>query len=74
MHGGAGVNQPPELLWTPAQFGTFAQLSQAQVSHLRRSGKGPAFTKLGKHVRYVPGVVRRWVLENQQTTTKEDAK
>lgn len=63
----------PEL-WTPADFAAFAKLTMHQVSHLRRSGKGPAFTKLGKHVRYVPGVCHRWVIDNQQTTTKEVSK
>jgi hypothetical protein len=63
----------PEL-WTPADFAAYAKLTPAQVSHLRRSGKGPAFTKLGKHVRYVPGVVHRWVIENQEAAAKENAK
>jgi hypothetical protein len=67
------MNDAPQL-WTPAEFAAYAKLTPAQVSHLRRSGKGPAFTKLGKHVRYVPGVVHRWVLANQQAEVKETAK
>lgn len=58
----------PEL-WTPADFAAYAQLSINQVAKLRRSGKGPAFIKLGKHVRYVPGVCHRWILANQRTST-----
>lgn len=67
------MSQQPEL-WTPAEFASYAKLTPAQVGHLRRSGKGPAFTKIGKHVRYVPGVVHRWILERQQTTTTKEAK
>lgn len=64
------MNSAPQL-WTPADFAAYAKLSVHQVEYLRRSGKGPAFTKLGKRVRYIPGVVHRWVSENQTTTTKE---
>jgi hypothetical protein len=63
----------PEL-WTSAEFADYAKVTVAQVAHLRRSGKGPTFIKIGKHVRYVPGVVHRWVLDRQQATTKVDAK
>lgn len=66
------MSQAPEL-WTPAEFAAFAKVTMHQASHLRRTGGGPAFVKIGKHVRYVPGVVHRWILERQQTTTKEDA-
>jgi len=58
----------PEL-WTPAEFAAYAKLSIHQVAKLRSKGTGPAFTKFGKQVRYVPGICHRWVVENQQTTT-----
>lgn len=61
------MTQAPEL-WTSAQFADFAKVSESAVSRLRRTGKGPAFVKIGKHVRYVPGAVHRWVLERQTTT------
>lgn len=61
-------------LWTPEDFAAYAQLTPAQVSKLRVNGKGPAFTKIGKHVRYIPGVCHRWVADNQQTSTKDTAK
>lgn len=66
------MTQAPEL-WTSAEFADYAKVTVAQVSHLRRSGKGPAFVMIGKHVRYVPGVVHRWILERQQTTTTKEA-
>lgn len=68
------MSHPAPELWTPAEFAAFAKLSLHQVSHLRRTGSGPAFIHLGRHVRYVPGVVHRWILERQTTTSKEAAK
>lgn len=67
------MNTAPEL-WTPADFAAFAKLSPGQVKRLRLNGKGPAHIRLGKHVRYIPGVVTRWASENQTTTTKEPTK
>lgn len=61
----------PEL-WTPADFAAYAKLTLNQVAKLRSNGTGPAFTKLGRQVRYVPGHCHRWVLENQQTTTRKE--
>lgn len=60
-------------LWTPADFAAFAKLTPSQVKYLRLKGQGPAHVRLGKHVRYVPGAVRSWVLENQKQA-KEAAK
>lgn len=64
---------PPEL-WTPADFAAYAKLSLDQVAKLRSKGTGPAFTKVGKHVRYIPGVCHRWITENQQISTKDTPK
>lgn len=66
------MSAAPEL-WTPADFAAFAKLSPSQVKYLRLKGKGPAHVRLGKHVRYVPGAVRTWVIENQHQP-KEEAK
>lgn len=77
MRGNAGMSattEPAPQLWTPEDFAAFAQLTKYQVEHLRKTGKGPAFTKIGRRVRYVPGTVRRWIAENQQTTTTKDSK
>lgn len=64
------MSSAPEL-WTTADFAEFAKLSPSQVHHLRRSGQGPAHVRFGKHVRYVPGAVRTWVLENQRKTPEK---
>jgi hypothetical protein len=66
------MSAPAPELWTPAEFAAYAKLTPHQVGHLRRSGKGPAFTRLGKHVRYVPGVCHRWIIDNMTTTTPKD--
>lgn len=62
------MNEPAPRMWDSAKVAEFADLTLHQVAHLRRSGKGPAFSRLGKHVRYTPGDVRRWVDQNKQTT------
>ena len=62
------------MLWTPADFADYAQLSIEQVSKLRQNGQGPAFTKIGKHIRYLPINCHRWILDNQQTSTRESTR
>ncbi|MHA7293686.1 hypothetical protein [Arthrobacter sp. HLT1-21] len=66
------VNDAPAL-WTPEEFARFARLTLTQVAHLRRTGKGPTFTKFGREIRYVPGNVRRWIAENERQTSKESS-
>lgn len=56
-------------LWTPEEFGQFAQLTPDQVKKLRQSGDGPPYVKMGRTVRYVPQRVVEWVRMNERTTT-----
>lgn len=58
-------------LWTPEQFGAFAQLSADQVKKLRVSGDGPPFIKIGREVRYIPRKVEHWIVERTKQSTKE---
>lgn len=68
----APAQAPSATLWTQDDVAAFARLTVHQVEYMRRTGNGPAFTKLGRAVRYVPGTVQRWVIENQQTTTTKE--
>ncbi|MFF5793953.1 helix-turn-helix transcriptional regulator [Paeniglutamicibacter sp. NPDC012692] len=61
------MNNAQPRLWDSAQVAEFTGLTVHAVAHLRRSGRGPAFSRLGKHVRYTPGDVRRWVDQNKTT-------
>lgn len=66
------MNPTPTVeLWTPAECGRYAKLTEEQLRQLRKSGNGPQFVKLGARVRYVPGLVHQWVLANLQTSTKD---
>ncbi|NQD40563.1 helix-turn-helix transcriptional regulator [Glutamicibacter halophytocola] len=58
-------------LWTPEQFGAFAQLSADQVKKLRVNGDGPPFIKIGREVRYIPRKVEHWIVERTKQSTKE---
>ncbi|MGW3961832.1 helix-turn-helix transcriptional regulator [Amycolatopsis sp. NPDC005003] len=50
-----------EGLWGPEELGAFLGLSEKTLKHWRQTGYGPAFTRMGKHVRYDPAVVRAWL-------------
>lgn len=58
-------------LWTPEQFGQFAQLSADQVKKLRVNGDGPPYIKIGREVRYIPRKVEHWIVERTKQSTKE---
>lgn len=62
--------QRPQL-WTPEQFGEFAQLTPDQVKKLRVSGDGPQFIKIGRNVRYIPKKVEDWIIERSRVSTKD---
>lgn len=62
------MNDVAPRLWDTAKVADFTGLTIHAVAHLRRTDRGPDFSRLGKHVRYVPGDVRRWITENKQTT------
>ena len=50
-----------EGLWTPQELGAFLGMSEKTLKHWRLTGYGPGWTRLGKHVRYDPAVVREWL-------------
>ncbi|UOZ07505.1 AlpA family transcriptional regulator [Amycolatopsis sp. WQ 127309] len=52
-----------EGLWGPEELGAFLGIPEKTLRDWRLRGYGPAFIKLGKHVRYDPAVVRAWVVE-----------
>lgn len=57
-------------LWTPAEVAEFLDVSLSQLAYLRRKRTGPAYTRIGREVRYVPRTVEQWVIDNQ---TKESS-
>jgi hypothetical protein len=49
-----------ELL-TPAEAADFLKLPPGQLAQLRHRGQGPAYSHLGRSVRYAMSDLRRWV-------------
>lgn len=62
------TRQQPQL-WTPEQFGAFAQLTPDQVKKLRHNGSGPPYIKIGRNIRYIPRKVEQWIVEREQHST-----
>ncbi|MCE7006723.1 helix-turn-helix domain-containing protein [Kibdelosporangium philippinense] len=52
-----------EPLWTSADLATFLQVSEATLKDWRHKGTGPAYKRMGKHVRYVRTAVEAWLEE-----------
>ena len=47
-------------------MGRFLGVPVATIHQWRVRGEGPPATKLGKHLRYEPGVFRAWVGEHRE--------
>ncbi len=57
--------EPPtcERLWTVQDVSTFLGVPVATLHQWRYLGTGPAAFRVGKHLRYDPDVVRRWLVD-----------
>jgi excisionase family DNA binding protein len=54
------VSTRDELL-TTAEAADWLKLPPAQLVQLRYRGVGPAYTRLGRHVRYARSDLQRWI-------------
>ena len=56
---------PPtcERLWTVQDVSAFLGVPVATLHQWRYLGTGPAAFRVGKHLRYDPDVVRRWLVD-----------
>lgn len=50
-----------EVLWTPEDLAAFLGIPEKTLTDWRYRGKGPAFKRVGKHVRYRPEDIREWL-------------
>jgi hypothetical protein len=59
------ATRPVELrpLWSAADVSTFLGVPVATLHQWRYLGRGPAAYRVGKHLRYDPEIVRRWLDE-----------
>lgn len=51
---------PLRSLATPAEVAEFLQVPEKTLAEWRSQGKGPAYRKVGKHVRYRWLAVEKW--------------
>ncbi len=61
-------------LLTPAMLAERLGLTERTLSEKRITGTGPAFIRLGTHVRYRPEVVDAWLLSQEHTSTAEEVR
>ena len=50
-----------EALWTPDELSGFLSIPEKTLREWRSKGYGPPWRKVGKHVRYEPSKVRKWL-------------
>ena len=50
-------------LWTEAELSDQINVPRATLKRWRYEGVGPPFLRLGRHVRYDPAAIRRWLRE-----------
>lgn len=50
-----------EKLLTPEEVADLLQVPVQTLSYWRYTGTGPRFVRVGRHVRYDEGAVRRWL-------------
>jgi hypothetical protein len=50
-----------ERLWTPGDLTEFLSIPEKTLREWRSKGSGPRWRKVGKHIRYEPGVIRAWL-------------
>ncbi|TFV49584.1 DNA-binding protein [Blastococcus sp. TF02A-35] len=61
-----------EDLLSTAEFAQKAKVPAGTVRHWRDVGTGPAYLRIGRHVRYRPSDVMAW-LEGQRVSTGDAA-
>jgi DNA-binding transcriptional MerR regulator len=57
-----------EGLWTPDDLAAFLGIPPKTLRDWRFKGYGPSWMKIGKHVRYSPETVRRWIETLDEST------
>jgi excisionase family DNA binding protein len=69
-------NEPatlPEHFMTPTELADLLGIPVGTLYYWRHVGKGPAAFKAGRHVRYDPKEIARWVADQKQQDTERIA-
>lgn len=53
-----------DQLWSAPEVAAFLQVPVTTLHQWRYHGIGPAAYRVGRHLRYDPAVVRRWLVED----------
>lgn len=61
-----------DSLITPDTLAERLGTKRRTVDEWRITGKGPAFIRIGRGVRYAPETVDAWLLSQQRTSTSEE--
>jgi predicted DNA-binding transcriptional regulator AlpA len=59
-----------EPLLGPRSVSEALDISEATLRHWRAVGRGPAFLRVGRHIRYRSSAIEAW-LEEQQVTASQ---
>lgn len=57
----------PEALWDTPTTANFLGVPERTLDNWASGGKGPAFSKIGKHRRYRPSDVQSFVDDNKRS-------
>jgi hypothetical protein len=55
-----------DQLWSIQDVGHFLDVPVATIYQWRVRGEGPPATRMGKHLRFEPDIVRAWVSEHRE--------
>lgn len=55
-----------DRLWSIRDVGRYLDVPVATIYQWRVRGEGPPATRMGKHLRFEPEVVRAWVSEHRE--------
>ncbi|MDC5696319.1 helix-turn-helix domain-containing protein [Intrasporangium calvum] len=59
----SGVDTSTPPLWTIHDVSTFLAVPVGTLYQWRHRGEGPPAMRLGRHLRFDPGAVKRWALD-----------
>lgn len=59
----AALGTPLAELWTIQQVSSFLDIPVGTLYQWRHRGSGPPAYRIGRHLRYDPVAVRRWLIE-----------
>ena len=58
-----GENGPPTRLWSAREVSDFLGVPVATLHQWRYQGSGPDAYRVGRHLRYDPATVQRWLAD-----------